>query len=95
MDHALNVLWMEKNVALAVDQVFGEKLRSPLTEYYFWPRTDAWEDMKSGLEKKPWIPEREKIELLNNLTDIITAWEESPRPTVQEVQKRFPTHFFR
>jgi len=38
---------------------------------------------------------REKIELLNNLTDIITAWEESPRPTVQEVQKRFPTHFFR
>ena len=38
---------------------------------------------------------REKIELLNNLTDIITAWEESPRPTVQEVRERFPAHHFR
>jgi hypothetical protein len=24
MEHCLNVLWMNKNVAMAVDQVFGE-----------------------------------------------------------------------
>jgi 30S ribosomal protein 3 len=95
MDHCLNVLWMEKNVALAVDQTVAKDMRSPVTEYYFWPRTDAWEDMKAGLETKPWIPEREKIELLNNLTDIITAWESNPRPGLEEVQKRFPAHHFR
>lgn len=94
MEHCLNVLWMNKNVAMAVDQVFGEELRSPVTEYFFWPRSDAWEELKAGVEKKPWIPAREMVELLNNLTDIITAWEESPRPTAEEVQRRFPNHHF-
>ena len=93
---ALSFLWLEKNVAVAVDQVFSEvsfnapstqlrqifpmvwlssylscghiavheifarlqKLRSPLTEYFFWPRKDAWEELKSALEAKPWVSER-------------------------------------
>jgi hypothetical protein len=102
--YALNFLWLEKNIAVAVDQVvtqvrqlskssfpcellllcLGQRpcpllsphastntstgsedvvgvmqtQRSPLTEYFFWPRKDAWEELKSCLEGKPWVSER-------------------------------------
>ncbi len=32
--------------------------RSPVTEYYFWPKKDAWEELKTALEARPWISER-------------------------------------
>lgn len=51
---ALKFIWMEKNIGLALDQVIPGHGSIPLSPYYFWPRKDAWDELKVLLESKPW-----------------------------------------
>jgi len=87
----LSFLWTDKNIAVAVDQVYARGGKSPLTEYFFWPRRDAWEDLKAALEARPWIAERDKVVLLNRLTEVINFWqEEEAKHSVDEARGAFP-----
>ncbi|GFP96611.1 30S ribosomal protein 3-1 chloroplastic [Phtheirospermum japonicum] len=73
----LKFIWMEKNIGLGLDQVIPGHGTVPLSPYFFWPRKDAWEELKTTLESKPWISQKKMIILLNQATDIINLWQQS------------------
>jgi 30S ribosomal protein 3 len=39
----------------SLDQRAGNTTH-PFTEYFFWPRKDAWEELKTQFDTNSWIP---------------------------------------
>ena len=72
----LKVLWLKNILGLSIDQMAVDH-SYPLTQYYFWPKTEAWEQLKLELDSKPWLSEKDKILALNLTTDVVNYWQTS------------------
>ena len=78
----LNILCLENELGIAIDQIqAGEQI--PLTGYFFWPKSDIWDQIRQELETKPWILTKEKAQLLNATATIMNEWQNSMNKTAK------------
>ena len=85
----LKVVWFGNFLGLAIDNVNLNQIYS-LTPYYFWPKTEAWEQLKLELGFKPWLKDEEKIRVLNSAAEIMVFWRAHRNTTnIEEVMKKF------
>ena len=90
----LKLLWIKDSLALGIDQVSSDK-RYPLTSYYFWPRTDAWEQLNLELNSKLWLSKEEKIKLLKTTSDVMNYWLlYRDTRTVEDFKNRFQERLY-
>ena len=64
----LKVVWLKDFLGLAIDNVILDQSYS-LTPYYFWPKTEVWEQLNLELNTKPWFLEKDKIKILNLIAE--------------------------
>ena len=90
----LQALWLDKNVAVCVDGLSkdGSVSTGPLTAYHFWPRSDAWEDLKADLEQRKWMAQEDVVDILNQTTELINFWQDEAQNgvTVDKAKEKFP-----
>lgn len=90
----LKFIWFgNKGIAVALNQIYNDK-SFPITEYFFWPRSDAWDEMRVCLKSKAWISSNEVIYVLNQLTEVVNFWQEKNNDLQSEiivyVKEKFP-----
>ena len=78
----LKILWLENELGVAIDQMQSEE-QIPLTDYFFWPKSDTWDQIRQELETKPWILTKEKAQLLNATATIMNEWQNSMNKTAK------------
>jgi 30S ribosomal protein 3 len=71
----LKLILSEDAIGIAVDKNYSNTFR-PVTGYYFWPVSNAWEQLKIDLDSKIWINSEEKISILNMVSDILNNWQD-------------------
>lgn len=93
----LKFLLMKKVIAVCLDQRISQECLNPLTQYFFWPHRDAWEDMKNFIDNNGWISQKDTLNILNTITEVINLWEESSEFKKEDLDKlrfKFPDCLF-
>ena len=86
----LKITWFKDFLGLAIDQVTLDQ-KYFLTPYYFWPRTEAWEQLKLDLDSKLWLTKDDKIQILKTTGDVMNYWlSYRNTKTAENFKKDFP-----
>lgn len=90
-------MWLQDYIGVSLDYKIGKKT-VPMFKYFFWPKTDAWEDIKTHLESLDILSYEDFVFVLNNITDVINFWQQNNKSfdnkTFQSVKLHFPLFVF-
>jgi 30S ribosomal protein 3 len=78
MCFSFRLIWRENSLGIALDQSYKNN-SFPLTSYYYWPKNDAWSQLRLDLKTKTWISPEEQTFLLNTTSDILNHWQASAK----------------
>jgi 30S ribosomal protein 3 len=79
----IQVLWLDNSLGFAINQTTA-KTKVALTPFYFWPISDARQQIKLELESKSWLKESERFKILNLVIETMNRWENSQASNSQE-----------
>ena len=84
------ILGSEKYIGIAIEQQ-SSNILIPITNYFFWPRNDAWEQIRLDIASKPCISNIEQFNILNNTSKILNDWNNSTnkKKFFQEAKLRY------
>jgi 30S ribosomal protein 3 len=86
----LKIAWFKNFLGLSIDQVNSTQ-QYPLTPYYFWPKTEAWELLRLDLNSKIWLTQEEKFRILKTTGDVMEYWlSYRDTKTCENLQEDFP-----
>lgn len=86
MDIRFKILWLDNSLGIAINQINGTNT-IPLTNYYFWPKNDVWGQIRLQLNSKNWITDKEKVQILNSVTDILNNWQKNKKKELIQEDK--------
>ena len=69
----LNIIWLNNKLGLSIDQINYKNIIQ-ITNYYFWPNNNVWDQINIELQAKPWINKREQVLILNKINQTINCW---------------------
>jgi 30S ribosomal protein 3 len=72
----IQVLRLDNSLGFAINQTTA-KTKVALTPFYFWPISDARQQIKLELESKSWLKESERFKVLNFVIETMNRWENS------------------
>jgi len=72
----LQILWLNDSLGFCINYQISKTV-IPVTSYYFWPVSEAWEQLKVELDSKIWLKEDERVKILNLAVDTMNDWQQS------------------
>jgi hypothetical protein len=92
----LKFIWLETSLAVCLNQQVGRR-SVPLTDFFFWPQTDAWNSLKIYLENSKFISESERANILNEIGEVINSWQSKtaqPFKSIEKLSEKYPSTIF-
>lgn len=72
--YSFKIIWGKQYIGIAIDKILNRTNTFPITTFFFWPKENGWELLKTELLNKPWITKEDRIEILNGYNQIIKYW---------------------